>query len=658
MKVFVSATSSDLRDARKLANRVLLTHDIQPVDQEHFAADERSLSDYLEASVGRSDAVVCLVGNVFGAAPGDEPDRSYTQLEYDFARLHNKPVFVFMTSESFSAPGINQTDESRLRQLEHRTRLLDQHKCEIFDDLHQLELALLHALPRLRSQCGDRPFLYRKPPVPPDVFIGRAEECGQLKNALNRNHPSAIAVVGIAGQGKTTLVQQVLRERLEQTHESGFWCTAHETEFTFDAFLDEVLQYLTDGQFDKLKMKEMRTRTTELLKHLQQKPSIIVLDSFEQWLKKPVQSTEREALKESRRATFQELDEFVSGASGLNSGSHLLLITRVVPAALDHVELSTIPVRNVAERNIGMEGLTPAASVELMRNLGVQGTEDELLQLAKTFAFHPLAIRVVAGYVFEEYGGLLTEMESLSDADPDKALECLVEQVQLNLPARQESVRLLQCVSCSLESPSVQTISEILSSDTEIGRKAGQSLRRLIAALSAYQLVQFDSCSQTIVVHPLIKKYFHDSLTSADKAEIHLRYSLHYESTELIEAPLTLNDMRPKRLALEHAILSRDPEICYRILFSQVMHSTPLVEWFSLHGHHSEGISLLTRIAEIESVNLKYRFQIPVSVYCLQLGRTKEAVAVLDQAIHYLEIVAEGNQEFTLELAVALMNRG
>ncbi len=47
------------------------------------------------------DAAVCLVGKLFVRAPEDEPDRSYTQREYDCAKKLGKPIFVYLADDAF-----------------------------------------------------------------------------------------------------------------------------------------------------------------------------------------------------------------------------------------------------------------------------------------------------------------------------------------------------------------------------------------------------------------------------------------------------------------------------------------------------------------------------------------------------------------------------
>jgi hypothetical protein len=88
-RVFISATSRDLGSCRKAVSDVLLTLNALPVLQDHFAPDYRTVVEMLRARIETCDAVICLVGRVYGQEPltrsADQPRRSYTQLEYEIA---------------------------------------------------------------------------------------------------------------------------------------------------------------------------------------------------------------------------------------------------------------------------------------------------------------------------------------------------------------------------------------------------------------------------------------------------------------------------------------------------------------------------------------------------------------------------------------------
>jgi len=97
MRIFVSATSADLESFREAVADQLQRIGVEAVHQKYFGLDYRKLPMLLKDKVKICDAVICLVGFVFGAAPPGS-SRSYTQMEYDFAQEFGKPTFLFFPS--------------------------------------------------------------------------------------------------------------------------------------------------------------------------------------------------------------------------------------------------------------------------------------------------------------------------------------------------------------------------------------------------------------------------------------------------------------------------------------------------------------------------------------------------------------------------------
>jgi hypothetical protein len=85
-----------------------------------------------------------------------------------------------------------------------------------------------------------------------DVFAGRKEEMGQIRDALE-GHNTVIAVIGMAGQGKTSLISKWWEKGHEglKTGLGVFWFRVYEPGYTFDAFLDDALRYVTGETVDR-----------------------------------------------------------------------------------------------------------------------------------------------------------------------------------------------------------------------------------------------------------------------------------------------------------------------------------------------------------------------------------------------------------------------
>jgi hypothetical protein len=127
-KVFVSATSRDLKTYRKAVADTLVTLEVLPVSQDHFGPDYRTVVEKLREEINKCNAVICLIGPSYGYEPTSradgQPRRSYTQLEYEIAVELKKPVFVFIATEGCRLDeAMPEPEELQALQREHLRRL-------------------------------------------------------------------------------------------------------------------------------------------------------------------------------------------------------------------------------------------------------------------------------------------------------------------------------------------------------------------------------------------------------------------------------------------------------------------------------------------------------------------------------------------------------
>lgn len=138
-KVFISATSADLRSVRSVVKEALLKINCHPVEQTNFEPDWRTVENMLRDKISECDAMVHIVGMRYGAEPDPSTlpagaaRRSYTQMEYDLGcELREKRqktafrIYTFICPEDFPYDAIleAETDEKARLQQAHRRSLL------------------------------------------------------------------------------------------------------------------------------------------------------------------------------------------------------------------------------------------------------------------------------------------------------------------------------------------------------------------------------------------------------------------------------------------------------------------------------------------------------------------------------------------------------
>lgn len=114
-RVFISAVSCEFKSYREAVSQILLTRDVFPVTQEYFGPDATTIADLLRDKIKGCDAVICILGRVYGFEPKSiDPGsvrRSYTQMEYDIALEFGKRVFLFKATDQ--CPVDQMIDESK-----------------------------------------------------------------------------------------------------------------------------------------------------------------------------------------------------------------------------------------------------------------------------------------------------------------------------------------------------------------------------------------------------------------------------------------------------------------------------------------------------------------------------------------------------------------
>ena len=148
-KIFISATSGDLRSAREKAKNAINDLACLPVEQQHFDTDHRTIEEMLRNKIKDCDALIHIVGMRYGAEPKTQPSgtprRSYTQLEYYIAKEFGLPVYTVICDDSYPYDECEAEDpELQALQKQHRQDLKDADNIYTdIGDIWQLEKCIL-----------------------------------------------------------------------------------------------------------------------------------------------------------------------------------------------------------------------------------------------------------------------------------------------------------------------------------------------------------------------------------------------------------------------------------------------------------------------------------------------------------------------------------
>ena len=662
LTVFLSATTQDLASCREAAARMLRKAHVFPVIQEEFSADYRPLTDHLRDLILRCDAVVCLVGNVHGSAPSGYT-RSYTQLEFDVARELGKPVFVFLAHDDF-VPDRHSQEAEHNRQLQRHYRLELQHtlKCEWFHSREDLEKQILLLATRLPSVLPIQ-FAWLHVPETPSHFVGRVVETEQLRRSLVQRSPAIILVVGMGGQGKTTLVTECLRTTTGLPFAGGVYCTAYRGAFTFADFLDRTLERFLGAQFDKQICKGAEPRVARLMEVLQKRPLLVVVDGVERWLRAWNEGSADPAgadAADARSGHFEGLDDFLRQFSGISSGSHLILTTRAVPAALDRCRCSLVPVyERSSERNL--RGLEPEDSESLLRQCGVSGGSEQLREAAEQYGHHPLALTILGSLLQESYGGDIRQLPLARQKglDPRRAFDELLAITRQNLPGRAVADRFLQVAAHAEENPPLDVIAAGMNGPDATHSWTGEDLRDQAVALAHWHLLNWNGASGLVSLHPVIKQYFLALVASGESLAIHRRLADWYDRQPLPPAATSLGQERCRVLAIIHSWRCGETSRAQDLLYKPVIGNEPFLGWLAAWGYQDKGVELLTPLIEATAAFERATLLTSRGGLRRQALQYQAAANDLDEAIALLNVgLDEAPAVQLLDLAGAYMNRG
>lgn len=180
------------------------------------------------AAVRESDVYVALVGLRYGSPVRDQPELSYTELEFETATAAGKPRLVFLINPPEQIRRRFEDPEHPERQRRFRDQLAD---CGVttasVDTPDRLETVLFHALIELLGPPF-RPVRIWNVPGQNLTFTGRERILANLRAALeSEQSPGVVAVHGMGGIGKTALALEYAHQ-YHASYDVVWWISAEE----------------------------------------------------------------------------------------------------------------------------------------------------------------------------------------------------------------------------------------------------------------------------------------------------------------------------------------------------------------------------------------------------------------------------------------------
>jgi hypothetical protein len=453
--VAVSSTFEDLKEHRDALIDILTGHRLFPLAMEHDSA--RPGADVIDSSLQKvrdGAAYVGIISRRYGQVPScpqrNPENRSITELEFAEAQRLDRPILLFLMGEAHPVREadveLDPENRKKLQAFRERAKQMgpDAPVHRVYDTFNSLEqfrakaaravaeledylqapAATAPATPPAESSSASAeaapgpapmpapPAFYAEPPyIGSHQFVGRQAELDRLSDWAAAADPHAVLLFeAIGGTGKSMLTWEWTTQHATVVREDWagrFWYSFYEKGAIMADFCRRALAYITGRPLDEFRKKKTPELGDLLLRHLQARPWLLVLDGLERVLvayhrydaaqlaDEEAGSSDQIARRDPCDAIRPEDDELLRMLTGA-APSKLLLTSRLTPRVL--LNQATQPIPGVLR--VPLPGLRPLDAELLLRSCGILGNSQDIQNYLKSHCdCHPLVTGVLAGLI-------------------------------------------------------------------------------------------------------------------------------------------------------------------------------------------------------------------------------------------------------------------
>ena len=329
------------------------------------------------------------------------------------------------------------------------------------------------------------------------VFYGRTEELTTLKQWIVSDNCRLVALLGLAGSGKTTLSVQ-LASQVQNEFDFVIWRSLRSTPEPSD-FLGSLIQLFSNQQKPDVQL-DLNSKISRLVEYLRKHRCLVILDDFEAVLKP-------EELAGHYREGCEGYRDLIVRLGEVNHNSCLLLVSSEEPT-----ELALLAGEKV-------RSLKPAISSEIAREIfqekGLSPQDRELEILLSRYGGNLLALKIVATTINEFFeGNILKLLEATALFIEEHISNLLAQQFDRMSSSEQEIAYWIAIAQSPISLATLReqilvnsSLSDLLKNLDSLGR------RSLIDKIS-------EGGETVFMLQPLIVQYVTDRLVDQIRAEV------------------------------------------------------------------------------------------------------------------------------------------
>ncbi|MEG4229549.1 NB-ARC domain-containing protein [Microcoleus sp. N9_B2] len=329
------------------------------------------------------------------------------------------------------------------------------------------------------------------------VFYGRTEELTTLKQWIVSDNCRLIALLGLAGSGKTTLSVQ-LAKQVQNEFDFVIWRSLRSTPAPFD-FLGSLIQLFSNQQKPDVPI-DLNSKISRLVEYLRKHRCLVILDDFEAVLRP-------EELAGHYREGYEGYRDLIVRLCEVNHNSCLVLVSSEEPT-----ELALLAGEKV-------RSLKPAISEEIAREIfqekGLSPQNQELEILLSRYGGNLLALKIVATTINEFFeGNILKLLEATALFIEEHISNLLAQQFDRISSSEQEIAYWIAIAQSPISLTTLReqmfansSLSDLLKNLDSLGR------RSLIDKIS-------EGGETVFMLQPLIVQYVTDRLVDQIRGEV------------------------------------------------------------------------------------------------------------------------------------------
>ncbi|MEK6261896.1 MAG: TIR domain-containing protein [Planctomycetota bacterium] len=432
----------------------------------------------------------------------------------------------------------------------------------------------------------DEWFLAHPYAMPPN-FTGRVAEREMLDRWLNEDaaHP-LLSIRALGGFGKSALVWHWLTHDVRSAAwPRVVWWSFYENDASFDQFLVETLDYLSDGKLDAMKLSAKDAVKT-LLQALHAPGTLLVLDGFERVLRAfsgldaAYQGDDAQpSTLISQLSTLSDRD-CISPLAELflynvalqpRLQSKVLLTTRLSPRVLEAKGGGLL----AGCRDEPLDRMQPADAVGFFHAQGIRGTHTEIEMACEPYGYHPLSLRLLAGLIvgdFQQPGDIAAAKRLDVSGDLIQRQHHVLETAYDSLaPSRKALLGRIACFRSPVSYDVLKAIAGEESNAKRPSRKGAKKTEEKVSAtlrpddlalnldadlrdLVARGLVHHDVKEKRFDLHPIMRRYAYDRLAAPDRAAAHTRLRDYFAAVPKPGKVTRLEDLAPVIELYHHTV--------------------------------------------------------------------------------------------------------